>query len=132
SRAANLITLVNFCSEPNCADGGFPDGLIADSSGNLFGTTFLLMTADGIVFNDGTVFEVVKTSGGYATSPKTLVSFDGIDGSSPSAGLLADASGNLFGTTAFGGKYGYGLVFEVVKTSGSYATSPKTLVSFNN
>ena len=35
------------------------------------------------------------------------------DGASPIAGLVADASGNLYGTASMGGAYGYGTVFEI-------------------
>src|SRR5262249_25832502 len=60
-----------------------------------------------------------------------LFSFDGIDGSDPNAGLIADADGNLFGTTLNGGAYGYGNVFEIVKTASGYASSPTILASFD-
>ncbi len=50
----------------------------------------------------GTVFEIKKTAAGYASTPTTLVSFNGANGASPAAGLIADASGDLFGTTIGG------------------------------
>ena len=128
--ASAPITLVSF----NGTNGASPEaGLIADSSGNLFGTTML-----GGAYNDGTVFEIVKTASGYASTPTTLVSFNGTNGSWPAAGLIADSSSNLFGTTSQGGAfenaYGfftYGTVFEIVKTASGYASTPTTLVSFN-
>jgi len=43
-----------------------------------------------------------------------LVSFNGTDGSYPSAALIADASGNLYGTTSAGGAAGKGTVYELV------------------
>src|SRR5262249_8900050 len=57
-------------------------------------------------------------------------------------GLIADANGNLFGTTAQGGlsttcpsSAGCGTVFEIVNngtsTAPSYANTPITLVNFN-
>ena len=50
------------------------------------------------------MFEIAKTAGGYASTPTTLVSFNGTDGDwTRYAGLIADANGNLFGTTAGGG-----------------------------
>jgi uncharacterized repeat protein (TIGR03803 family) len=65
----------------------------------------------------GTVFEVVKAAGGYASTPTTLVSFcslpNCVDGRGPFAGLIADAKGNLFGTTTFGGANDGGTVYEV-------------------
>jgi uncharacterized repeat protein (TIGR03803 family) len=51
----------------------------------------------------------------HAATPSLtpLVSFNGTDGLWPLAGLIADARGNLFGTTSGGGAYGGGTVFEV-------------------
>lgn len=99
-------------------------GLIADSNGNLFGTT-----RTGGDYSSGTVFELVKTTGGYTRN--TLVSFDGSTGGKyPYAGLIADSNGNLFGTTYMGGS-GFGTVFEIPYTSGSYANTPTILASFD-
>jgi hypothetical protein len=131
ARAANLTTLYSFCSvgaAPNCADGWDPQaGLIADAKGNLFGTT-----RRGGTGNDrGTVFEIAKTQGGYASTVTTLVSFcsqtNCADGAEPQAGpLLADAKGNLFGTTNNGGANAGGTVFEVAKTASGYASPPQS------
>src|ERR1700733_6195937 len=50
--------LYNFCSQPSCVDGGFPQaGLIFDDSGNLYGTTLA-----GGVHGVGTVFELSPPS----------------------------------------------------------------------
>ena len=120
---ATLTTLVSF----NGADGVAPYvGLIPNADGDLFGTT------DGGGPNGhGTVFEVAKTASGYANTPTTLVSFNSADGAIPAASLIADANGDLFGTTELGGASGDGTVFEIVKTAGGYANTPTTLVSFN-
>jgi uncharacterized repeat protein (TIGR03803 family) len=102
----SLTTLVNF----NGANGSKPMGsLIEDAAGNLFGTT-----SAGGANNGGTVFEVVRTQSGYAGTPTTLVSFGG--GQAPAAGLIADAAGDLFGTTSLGGTSGDGTVFELTGT----------------
>ena len=45
------------------------------------------------------MFEIAKTASGYASTPTTLVSFNGTDGREPFAGLIADGAGDLFGTT---------------------------------
>jgi hypothetical protein len=128
------IYLVNF----NDTDGSFPAlaNLIIDAKGDLFGTT-----QSGGQYGGGTVFELVNTGSvavpSYASTPTTLVSFNGTDGADPLTGLLADANGNLFGTTEGGGQYGYGTVFEIVNTGSvavpSYASNstPISLVSFN-
>lgn len=122
--ASTPTTLVEF----DDANGAFPEaGLIADANGNLFGTT-----SAGGAYGDGTVFEIARTSSGYASAPTILASFDDIHGSFPLAGLIADANGNLFGTTNTGGLYGDGTVFEIAKTSSGYASTPTTLVNFDN
>ena len=73
-------------------------GLIADANGDLFGTT-----ESGGANGDGTVFEIQNTgtvaAPVYASAPTTLVSFNGSNGQYPDAGLIADANGDLFGTT---------------------------------
>jgi uncharacterized repeat protein (TIGR03803 family) len=123
---AGLTTLVNFNNTDGA--GGPPAGLLLpDAHGNLFGTT-----VDGGAHNVGTVFEIEKTASGYASTPTILVTFrDSPDGAYPSGGLIADAHGNLFGTTAWGGANDLGTVFEIEKTASGYASTPTILVSFN-
>jgi uncharacterized repeat protein (TIGR03803 family) len=48
-----------------------------------------------------------------------LHAFTGTDGSHPQSGLVADASGNLYGAGYDGGTYGYGTVIEVTPSGGS-------------
>jgi uncharacterized repeat protein (TIGR03803 family) len=118
------VTLVSFTGP----DGANPvDGLIADAAGDLFGTT----TAGG-ADDDGTVFEIARTKTGYASAPTVLVSFTGADGQDPLGGLMADAAGDLFGTTSGYGGSGYGTVFEIAKTRHGYANTPTVLASFTN
>jgi uncharacterized repeat protein (TIGR03803 family) len=104
---------------------GSSAGLFADAAGDLFGTT-----SGGGADNDGTVFEIAKTVEGYASAPTILASFTGADGSDPRGGLIADAAGNLIGTTEFGGSSDDGTVFEIARTAGGYAGTPITLVNF--
>ena len=75
----------------------------------------------------GTVFEIVKTAGGYASTPTILVSFNGTNGALPESSLIADSNGDLFGTTDLGD----GTAFEIAKTAGGYASMPTTVASFN-
>jgi hypothetical protein len=52
---------------------------------------------------------------------KIVLSFDGKDGNLPNAGLVADAKGNLYGTTSYnGGANGYGNVFELSHTKSGW------------
>ncbi|HVU86071.1 MAG TPA: choice-of-anchor tandem repeat GloVer-containing protein [Pirellulales bacterium] len=89
SGSHTLTTLVSFNGGSN---GAFPLGsLVTDAAGNLYGTTY-----GGGAFNRGTVFEIA--AGSHTIT--TLVSFDGTNGAQPAAGLIADASGNLYGTTS--------------------------------
>jgi uncharacterized repeat protein (TIGR03803 family) len=87
-------------------DGGYPlAGVIADKAGNLYGTT-----ENGGKGHVGTVFELA-TDG--TESVLHAFSLRNNDGKYPSAGLVADKAGNLYGTTPAGGKYDDGAVFEV-------------------
>jgi uncharacterized repeat protein (TIGR03803 family) len=42
-----------------------------------------------------------------------LYRFTGADGGNPSAGLVRDSEGNLYGTTVNGGASGWGVAFEL-------------------
>jgi uncharacterized repeat protein (TIGR03803 family) len=95
-------------------DGGGPTGrLVQDGIGNLYGTTMnggdARCTPHYYEPGCGTVFKV--DTAGHET---VLHKFTGgnVDGEQPS-GLVIDGQGNLYGTTIFGGSYGYGTVFKV-------------------
>jgi uncharacterized repeat protein (TIGR03803 family) len=90
------------------ASPGSQAGLIMDASGNLYGTT-----QSGGAYGTGTAFELAAGSGTITT----LASFRGSEGATPCAGLIMDASGNLFGTTQLGGANGYGTVFELPRAA---------------
>ncbi len=109
--AGTLTTVHTFCSETGCPDGANPyAGVVQTSSGNLFGTTL-----DGGPNGFGIVFTI--TSKGTETLLYGFCSLPGCtDGGFPYAGLVAGPSGNLYGTTEFGGKHGGGTVFEITPT----------------
>ena len=111
-------------------DGLGPNpGVVMDPAGDIYGTTAAGGNSSACDSGCGIVFELVYSFGNYATG-RLLYSFSGSggDGAGPSAGLIMDAAGNLYGTTAEGGAYGYGTAFELVKSSGDY--SEKVLYSF--
>ena len=111
----SLQTLASF----NDTNGAYPvGGLIADGSGNFYGTTYSGGTND-----DGTVFEIAAGS----NTITTLASFNGTDGAFPMAGLALDGTGDLFGTTSGGGNSNDGTVFEIAAGSNTITT----LASFN-
>ena len=55
----------------------------------------------------------------------TLVSFNGANGAEPMGDLIADANGDLFGTTSGGGAYGDGTVFEIAKAPAAMRALPR-------
>jgi uncharacterized repeat protein (TIGR03803 family) len=100
--------------------------LTFDAAGNLYGTT-----QSGGFYGEGTVFELSPKAGG-GWSEKILHNFGNAkDGTSALSGVILDAAGNLYGTAASGGEYGYGMVFELSPQSdGRWAE--KILHNFNH
>jgi hypothetical protein len=114
--AGYASTPVTLASDIGLAVGS----LIADGNGDLFGATDF----DG-PGGFGTVFEVVNTPTGYASTPITLANIGS------SGGLIADANGDLFGTNQTIGASGEGSVFEIVRTAAGYASTPTIVASFD-
>jgi len=92
------------------SDGGIPrSDLITDSSGNLYGVTYIGGGTGCGGYGCGTVFKI--TPKGTET---ILYSFlGGHDGNYPYAGLTMDGSGSLYGTTTAGGADDQGTVFKL-------------------
>src|ERR1700733_6812297 len=91
-------------------DGAYPVvGVIVDAAGNLYGTT-----EDGGPTNAGVVFKL------DATGNETLLHsfFVGYNGILPSAGVIGDTEGHLYGTTSQGGLAGFGVVYRLDATVG--------------
>ncbi len=119
----------------NGKDGQAPEAsLVVDSSGNLYGTTY-----NGGVSGVGVVFELTPKAG-VGWTEEILHNFcsqlNCVDGAYPHAGLIIDASGNLYGTTHDGGTgtgcnnfHGCGTVFELSPKAGG-GWSGKILHSF--
>ncbi len=69
------------------------------------------------------MFEVANDANHTLTN---LATFNGTNGSTPFAGLLADASGNLYGTTFRGGANNHGIVFELANDANHTLTTLAT------
>ncbi len=129
--AANQEKVIHVFSSGS-ADGISPNGgLIADSRGDLYGTTY-----EGGTYNYGAVFELIRGANG-AWSENILYNFNnnGSDGFYPAASLIPDTKGNLYGTTWAGGTStscpgGCGTAFELSSKAGTW--SETILHSFDN
>jgi uncharacterized repeat protein (TIGR03803 family) len=72
--------------------------LTFDAAGNLYGV------AGGGTHGHGAVFKLVPAQGQWSES--LFYSFTGgLDGDTPSGGVIFDSAGNLYGTTVYGGAY---------------------------
>jgi uncharacterized repeat protein (TIGR03803 family) len=121
AQAQTFTTLYSFTGG---SDGGLVvAGVIQDTSGNLYGTTFGGGNEMGF-HGYGTVFELSN-----AGTESVLHSFGGSgDGQGPYTTVIRDSKGNIYGTTHSGGSYSsYGSVFKI-----DTAGSETLLHSFDN
>ena len=111
--AQNFTVLHAFTGTPDGAEPYQSD--LLDVNGTLFGTT-----GGGGTYGYGTIFKLNSKG-----QEKVLYSFTGgTDGFDPSSGLVRDGSGNLYGTTFFGGdiscsifgSVGCGVVYKLSAT----------------
>lgn len=106
-------------------DGKQPQAvLVFDAAGNLYGTTSGGGTGTCAV-SCGTIFQMTPNLDGSWTE-NVLYNFIGSrDGDSVRAGVIMDESGNLYGTSAFGGTYSRGTIFQLKPNSdGSWTLHP--------
>jgi uncharacterized repeat protein (TIGR03803 family) len=107
-------------------DGAVPaGGVVFDKAGNLYGATTYTSSCS-TTFECGTVFELSPPLHGGAWTETTLHVFQGHDhgdGGAPGGGVILDAAGNVYGTTAYGGSgpcmllgtaVGCGAVYEMI------------------
>jgi uncharacterized repeat protein (TIGR03803 family) len=116
----NYKSLYDLCSQPDCADGGYPAAGLVRKDRVIYGTASALGPATSNCFiGCGTIF-MLDPDG----AETTLYSFlGGSDGDAPNTPLAMDAAGNLYGTTASGGQApdecheGCGTIFRLAPDS---------------
>lgn len=107
----NSLSVVYSFADETAGEG--PGPLIADSSGNIYGTT-----SDGS--DDGYIYKI--DAGTTNLSVLASLSGDNNTAAYPQGALTIDSQGNLFGTTNGGGTTGDGAIFEVDHTSHAVTT----------
>jgi uncharacterized repeat protein (TIGR03803 family) len=128
--------LYRFCAQANCIDGYLPAGGLTyagaatgvsyDGISPLYGTT-----QAGGAQNRGTVFQLTPDQGSWTETVLYSFCYQGgtcSDGVNPTANVIVDANGNLFGTTQQGGVgnsgKGGGVAFELSSSGGTWSYTP--------
>lgn len=94
-------------------DGDYPSGLTVDTQGNLYGTT--MSGGNGCNFPGcGIVFELTTPQGDGPWKETILHQFESADDGSQSTTSALWFQGAVYGTTQYGGgRYGYGIAFQI-------------------
>lgn len=92
---------------------GYPNGTLYFANGSLYGTG-----SGDEKSADGQVFELTNRAGSW--KEKTLVTFDGANGSMPFAGPIRGADGVFYGTTAYGDAFNGGNVYALSRKGGKW------------
>jgi len=128
ARSAHAQTESVLYNFTGTSDGSEPESSLTMNNGNLYGTTY----AGGLGF--GTVYELsANGTGGWTET--TLYSFCPVagcaDGQNPTYSYVTfDSQGNLYGTASGGGANGYGVVFKLTNSGGTWTES--VIYSFAN
>src|ERR1700680_2547453 len=109
AQAADQYKILHYFAS---AEYGPEAGLVADSDGNLYGTTYFSSADTCGQEGCGTVFKLTHRSGGK-WSYTVIYHFQFSEGRGPEGNLIFDASGNLYGTATGGGASNTGTVFEL-------------------
>lgn len=109
-----FAVIYNFCPQYNCLDGAEPAaGVTADKTGNLYGT------AGGGPDCCGVFYELTPGSGGWEESVLYDFGSKPYDATASTAPLIFSKTGDLYGTSYYGGSFGGGAVFKLThKASG--------------
>jgi uncharacterized repeat protein (TIGR03803 family) len=93
----NESVLYSFQGGTDASNPGGP--LTFDVAGNLYGV------ANGGAYGHGAVFKLTPSSDGQWNESLVYSFTGGLDGDSPSGGVIFDQAGNLYGTTLYGGVF---------------------------
>ncbi len=116
--------------QQNGKDGFYPTGGVTiDSLGNLYGTSYYGGMGTCQFDSCGVVYELAFKAGHWVEQILYNFQNNGTDGSYPNSGVVFDTEGNLYGTTAGGGTYGDGAVYELSRAEGGGWTE-RTVHSF--
>ena len=103
------------------SDGANPFGadIVFDQAGNIYGTTYN-GGSGACSLGCGTVYKLTPSNGSWTES--ILYSFlaSGGDGQHPWGGVTFDASGNLYGTTVYGGGSGNGAIYKLTPSGSGW------------
>jgi uncharacterized repeat protein (TIGR03803 family) len=127
----NDIYDFTYSVSPDQWDGCGPSGSLAfDRQGNIYGTTISGGSDQLNEGGSGTLFRLSQTSAGWTETPSYPYVFgtSGSYGSFPAQGVIADANGNLYGTTSTDSYGNGGTVFQATYESGLWNVS--TLYGF--
>ncbi len=105
-------------------DGFQPDaGVVLDTAGNVYGTTFYGGGENCDFPGCGMVYQLMPSNGGWLEN--VLVYFDAGNGENPFGDLIIDGAGNLYGATMGGGQGDNrnGVVFELAPSGGEFTYS---------
>ncbi len=110
----SVTVLYDFTGGTDGATPNFGD-VVFDQAGNLYGATI-----KGGAYDDGVVYELTPSSGGWTES--VLHSFAGVpDGGGPYSGVVFDKTGNFYGTTIGGGDQNFGTVYQLTPSGSGWA-----------
>ena len=104
----------------NGNDGANPYGadILFDSAGNIYGTAYNGGTG-GCTGGCGVVYKLTPSNGSWTESVLYNFAQSG-DAQHPWGGVTFDQSGNLYGTTVYGGAYGAGAVYKLTPSGSGW------------
>lgn len=114
--SGTLTTLYSFCTQGNCLDGALPSSALVHAAGG----AFFGATSAGGANGRGTIFKLTP-AGALTTLHNFCADSTCPDGNDPQGALIQAASGDLYGTTVFGGASGHGTVFKITP-GGNFTT----------